>query len=86
MNDKTLQKLEDIISDLFLTKDMICIVIDFFERECPTKNNENINISLECYANRSRMFFNLLEAAYRNMLNIDDKLTQIISNKTTAKE
>lgn len=81
MFDKNFQELEDAHAKLFILRDLIAIVIDFIDNECPS--NEEMSTKDETwkavvFAKRIRMFGHALYAADLLLADADKQIENYI--------
>ncbi len=84
MQKASMNKLDEQLAHLEVTSDLIEIVMDFIENECPKNtqgNSGDILASMTCYANRSGMFYHALYAAFEKIKQISENIEKIIDEE-----
>lgn len=84
MFDKNFRELEDAHAKLFVLRDLIAIVIDFIDNECPS--DKEIPTKDEAwkavvFANRTRMFGHALYAADLLLADADKQIENYICSE-----
>lgn len=84
MQKDSMNKLDEQLAHLEVTSDLIEIVMDFIETECPKStqdNSGNILAAMTCYANRSGMFYHALYAALEKIKQISKNIEKIVEEE-----
>lgn len=84
MQKASRKKLDEQLAHLDVTSDLIEIVMDFIENECPksTKGNSgDILVAMTYYVNRSKMFYHALYAAWEKIGQITKDIEKIIEEE-----
>lgn len=82
--EKNFLELEDLQAKLSVLRDLISIVIDFVDSECPVnseKNGADFELKAICFANRSSIFCNALWAAIMILETADREIENYISSE-----
>lgn len=81
MFDKNFQELEDAHAKLFILKNLISIVIDFIDNECPSDKEmatKEEAWKATVFAKRSHMFGHALHAAFLLLMDADKQIENYI--------